>query len=241
MNLGPPDYIEWKLPASFLEPPFDENKSNGAVTIDDNANQVPVIPPQSKNSLSPSASIPIISKDLLPPLFDKTTPNPTSGVRTPSISLEAPILSGSSSTFSNHFVSPPSDFSSVPSLNSIPSVNDKKPSHTLRPTARTTTTTVSSKRQSDTTTKKLTNVLDLTKQFAVPVYTFPLENVQRPGYTEHHALNSFQIQIPDDVAKGRDKAKDRNTKPWYGENAKCPECHPSFLKPGSCEPCIKIR
>lgn len=29
--------------------------------------------------------------------------------------------------------------------------------------------------------------------------------------------------------------------PWYGENAACPECHPSFVRAGGCEPCVKIR
>lgn len=242
--------MEWKLPASFLEPPFDENKSNGAVTIDDNANQVPVLPPQSKNfAVSSPVPIPPITKELLPPLFDKPADSFNPAIRTPSISLEAPALSGSSTTYSNHFVSPPSNFSVFPSVNAIPSGNDKnpfgKPAQTPRPptvtrTTTSTTSTVSSKRHSDTSPKH-TNILNLTNQFSVPEYTFPLENVQRPGYNEHNALTSFQVQIPDEVTGSRDKAKDRNTKPWYGENSKCPECHPSFLKPGSCEPCIKIR
>lgn len=76
------------------------------------------------------------------------------------------------------------------------------------------------------------NYLDLKKLLLIPDYTFPLEVDGRPGYQETNSVNSFQIKIPDRTGDG---------KPWYGENAECPECHPSFLKPGTCEPCIKIR
>lgn len=79
------------------------------------------------------------------------------------------------------------------------------------------------------------NYLDLKKLLLIPDYTFPLEvdDGRRPSYQENDAVNSFQIKIPVGQ-KTRGKA-------WYGENADCPECHPSFLKPGSCEPCIKFR
>lgn len=79
------------------------------------------------------------------------------------------------------------------------------------------------------------NYKDLQKKFLIPEFLFPLESqAQRTGY-DHigaGAVNSFQIQIPTRLEKD---------KPWYGENLSCPECHPSFLKPGTCEPCIKIR
>lgn len=79
------------------------------------------------------------------------------------------------------------------------------------------------------------NYLDLKKLLLIPDYTFPLEadDGRRPSYQENDAVNSFQIKIPASQ-KTREKA-------WYGENADCPECHPSFLKPGSCEPCVKFR
>lgn len=240
---GPPIYYEWKLPASLLEPPFDENKSNGAITI---GNQVPVIPPQSTNSskTSSTAAIPPIDKGLVPPLFDRTT-KPL--VKLPSLSLQPPILSASSSIVSNSFVSAPSNFS-FPSLNAISQSDssisknsiDKLQTPRSVTTSRTTINSITTKRQSDATTKVDPNYVVLKKQFSVPNYTFPLENVQRPGYTDNNAFNSFQIKIPDNLNRDSNKIGS-SSKPWYGENAKCPECHPSFLKPGSCEPCIKIR
>lgn len=81
------------------------------------------------------------------------------------------------------------------------------------------------------------NYLELRKKLAIPNFTFPLESEasQRGTYEYDGAVNSFQIKIPayarsDDVSTA-----------WYGENGKCPECHPTFLRPGSCEPCVKIR
>ncbi|XP_055644114.1 mucin-2 [Toxorhynchites rutilus septentrionalis] len=81
------------------------------------------------------------------------------------------------------------------------------------------------------------NYLELRKKLAIPNFTFPLESEVSPRGTYEYdgAVNSFQIKIPayarsDDVSPA-----------WYGENSKCPECHPTFLRPGSCEPCVKIR
>ncbi|XP_062560957.1 uncharacterized protein LOC134225139 [Armigeres subalbatus] len=81
------------------------------------------------------------------------------------------------------------------------------------------------------------NYLELRKQLAIPDFTFPLENVAaaKSVYDNEAAVNSFQIRIP---AYAR---SDDDSTAWYGENAKCPQCHPAFVRPGSCEPCIKIR
>ncbi|XP_058822361.1 mucin-2 [Topomyia yanbarensis] len=81
------------------------------------------------------------------------------------------------------------------------------------------------------------NYLELRKSLAIPDFTFPLESESGPRGTYEHdgAVNSFQIRIPSYA-----RSNDSRTA-WYGENAKCPHCHPAFLRPGSCEPCVKIR
>lgn len=81
--------------------------------------------------------------------------------------------------------------------------------------------------------KKLlgTNYSLLKKELSIPEYQFPLEGEDaRTGYERKEAVNSFQIKIPN-----------KRVLEWYGENPNCPECHPSFVKPGTCEPCVKIR
>jgi hypothetical protein len=80
---------------------------------------------------------------------------------------------------------------------------------------------------------------DLQKQFLIPKYDFPLETVDDRAadrYDDTSKLTSFQVKIPEHALKVA-----ANAKPWYGENPKCPECHPSFVVPGKCEPCVKIR
>ncbi|XP_038118488.1 mucin-5AC isoform X1 [Culex quinquefasciatus] len=82
------------------------------------------------------------------------------------------------------------------------------------------------------------NYLELRRKLAIPDFTFPLEaepSDRRTVFEHDGAVNSFQIKIP---AYAR---SDDDSTAWYGENAKCPECHPAFLRPNSCEPCVKIR
>lgn len=84
--------------------------------------------------------------------------------------------------------------------------------------------------------KKLlgTNYSVLKKELSIPEYQFPLEGEEvRTGYEKKEAVNSFQIKIPDKSTLQYSE--------WYGENPECPQCHPSFVKPGTCEPCVKIR
>lgn len=80
--------------------------------------------------------------------------------------------------------------------------------------------------------------LKLRKDLSVPEFIFPLEISGRTGYEHLNTLNSFQLEIP---KKKVDKGEVETRKTWFGENPKCPECHPTFLKPGTCEPCIKSR
>lgn len=240
---GPPVYREWKLPAADLEPPFDENKSNGAITISDE-NQIPVIPPQTTQSIAAA----FLDKDLVPPLFDSSSPN-LNNVKLPSISLRPPayspipVYNDTVQAATNH--SFPS-FTALHNPNLFGQTTDKSQTQRSVSTTPTAANSFSTKRNSETTTRKELNYLELKKQFSVPEYTFPLENIERPSYTENNAFNSFQIKIPDEIVQSQELISDGSSnelqrKPWYGENAKCPECHPSFLKPGTCEPCIKIR
>lgn len=247
---GPPIYIEWKLPASGLEPPIDENKSNGAITISD---QVPVIHPEKTTQ----PTFPFIEKDLVPPILSNAnslTDDETDEFRNialPSLSLRPPLFTSPSTEANinmNRIGNTNHSFPSILSLHGSASTQNKvfdksqTQQHSITTTTRSTVNSITTKRQSDDapTTKDL-NYLDLKKQLSIPEFTFPLEEIQRPSYTDNNALNSFRIRIPDDVAQNRADISGEKIKSWYGENARCPECHPSFLKPDSCEPCIKFR
>lgn len=248
---GPPIYFEWKIPASGLEPPIYENKSNGVITITD-GNQVPVLPPQNTiDAVQQSITIPPLEKDLVPPLLGDNNSvsdesNEFANIKPPSVSLRPPLFSPPSQAVasSNH------SFPSIAPISQHSSVTIQNKAFDKSQTPRSVTTTgrtingITTKRQSigDAVTPKDINYLDLKKQLLIPEFTFPLETVQRPSYTESNAVNSFQIRIPDDVAQNRaDLTSSEKVKSWFGENSECPECHPSFLKPGSCEPCIKFR
>lgn len=220
---APPLFFEWKIPANDLEPPHFDDKNNNALTIDDN--QIPVIPPE---TAKPFVAIPILEKDLVPPLFD-TNIN-ANHIDVPANTLKPPLFSPLPVANDTDVAASNHSFPTLATLNDalqnfstdLTHVTDKSQTPRSVPTT-------STKRQSETTTNEI-NYLDLQKQFSIPEYTFPLETVQRPGYQNSNAVNSFLIKIPE-------KKKPH----WYGENANCPECHPSFLKPGTCEPCIKLR
>ncbi|KAH8353875.1 hypothetical protein KR084_009958 [Drosophila pseudotakahashii] len=87
-----------------------------------------------------------------------------------------------------------------------------------------------------------TDISHLRKQLLIPEYAFPLETIGRTGYgpgvgggasvagassISGDLYNSFQLKIPEQRSK------------WFGENPKCPECHPSFVLPGTCDPCLR--
>ena len=81
---------------------------------------------------------------------------------------------------------------------------------------------------------------DLQRIYAVPQFDFPIENTGRDGYENLEALNSFQVKIPvrSDGVQQQSGAQQRY---YYLENEFCdPSCHPSFFKPGRCEPCVKL-
>ncbi|CAG9787584.1 unnamed protein product [Diatraea saccharalis] len=64
--------------------------------------------------------------------------------------------------------------------------------------------------------------------YFVPDYIFPLDK-PHPGYEDEDAHTSFQVKIG------------RTGRASFGENPACPQCHPAYLKPGTCEPCIVNR
>ncbi|ALC45652.1 CG14880 [Drosophila busckii] len=85
------------------------------------------------------------------------------------------------------------------------------------------------------------DITQLRKQLLIPEIVFPLETIGRTGYAAGASAagdvyNSFQLKIPERRSSGSGSAKSGK---WFGENPKCPECHPSFVQPGSCEPCLR--
>ncbi|CAG9562809.1 unnamed protein product [Danaus chrysippus] len=64
--------------------------------------------------------------------------------------------------------------------------------------------------------------------YFVPDYVFPLDG-PHPGYGDDDAQTSFQVQVS------------RPGRSSYGENPSCPQCHPAYLEPGTCEPCVVKR
>lgn len=200
---GPPIYFEWKIPASGLEPPKYESRSNE----------------YSDNEISTtegSSSISVPTESLQLPILN----NGSVIFRTPSNGLEPPVEQDVFSRFAHN----PFLTSALASLSSTEKVKNKSPTpRSISPSEEKIQNTIEQPKDN--------NYLDLKKLLLIPDYTFPLEVDGRPGYQQANSVNSFQIKIPDRTGE----------KPWYGENADCPECHPSFLKPGTCEPCIKIR
>lgn len=77
-------------------------------------------------------------------------------------------------------------------------------------------------------TPKPRNVEYNISSYLVPDYVFPLDK-PHPGYDSEDAQTSFQVEVS------------RPGRSSYGENPECPQCHPAYLKPGTCEPCIVKR
>ncbi|XP_034829035.1 uncharacterized protein js isoform X2 [Maniola hyperantus] len=67
-----------------------------------------------------------------------------------------------------------------------------------------------------------------TSSYFVPDFVFPLDS-PHPGYDDDAAQTSFQVEVS------------RPGRASYGENPACPQCHPAYLNPGTCEPCIVRR
>lgn len=178
----------------------------------------------SDNEISTTEGTPNISV----PTESLQLPSVTNGsviFRTPSNGLEPPVEQDVFSRFAHN----PFLTSALASLTSTEKLKSKSPTpRSISSSEEKLQNAVEETKSKET---KDNNYLDLKKLLLIPDYTFPLEADGRSGYEQANSVNSFQIKIPDRTGD----------KPWYGENAECPECHPSFLKPGTCEPCIKIR
>ncbi|XP_047990170.1 sporozoite surface protein 2 [Leguminivora glycinivorella] len=64
--------------------------------------------------------------------------------------------------------------------------------------------------------------------YFVPDYVFPLDK-PHPGYEDENAETSFSVKVS------------RPGRASYGENPNCPQCHPAYVIPGTCEPCVVKR
>lgn len=94
-------------------------------------------------------------------------------------------------------------------------------------------TTATTKVSTTSAVRNPSDIFQIRKDLSVPEYAFPLENAGRTGYLDTDVYNSFQLKIPERRLDTEEHIH------WYGENPKCPECHPSYVRPGTCEPCIR--
>lgn len=257
-TVGPPIYFEWKIPSNGLEPPkldstiklpndqVNINKIKLPTTVRKPATDLepPVLeyahtrieepnkplqaasPPikaisnqENKNKITPVTEP---AKDLLPPINPGSTTSQLNSVN------ESPIEVANDPYANNPFLA---------SLTQIAKANPTPQTHPKAPTPRSISSEFTS---ANINTDFIRNIndkridyTDLKKKYSIPEYIFPLEGdtKAREQYGTIERRNSFQIKIPDRNGENQ----------WYGENSKCPECHPSFVKPGTCEPCVKIR
>ncbi|XP_041979874.1 probable serine/threonine-protein kinase DDB_G0276461 [Aricia agestis] len=108
-----------------------------------------------------------------------------------------------------------------PKISNVTYVNTTEPERIERPRYRPRSTT----EEPD---LKTQNVEYNISSYFVPDYVFPLDG-SHPGYEGDHAQTSFQVEIS------------RPGRSSFGENPACPHCHPAYLDPGSCEPCVVQR
>lgn len=213
---GPPIYYEWKIPAIALEPPIYESQA-----ITDYAN----------NKISTT------EQSTSDQFVNYNTVN-QSNIKKPANGLEPPLFETASTQneVRSKFAHNPFISAALESIATSTSERGSSDSPHKSPTPR--SIPIDLNKDDDTVSNHIktkdNNYLELKKLLHIPDYTFPLESDKdRKSYDKSDSVNSFQIKIPINH-----KEKER---PWYGENAECPECHPSFVKPGTCEPCIKIR
>ncbi|XP_068153202.1 uncharacterized protein js [Drosophila tropicalis] len=216
----------------------------------------------------PAAAGQLPFNDLLPPFVDfvphdiATTQGPPIYYewKVPSNGLEPPKMDPPIGVDGREYPETTGDYNSAanPRLNDIASHNQpplpvSKSSSTRRlPSSRsikpnelqTVQSTTAAQRRSDVLVFSSTDITQLRKQLLIPEYAFPLENIGRTGYgpgssNSGDLYNSFQLKIPERrfglAATGSASTSSR----WFGENPKCPECHPSFVLPGTCEPCLQ--
>lgn len=211
---GPPIYYEWKIPSDGLEPPKFDSPSPSSSGIESEN--------QTKDDIISSGS-------------STVTENYTTNLPFANNPFLAPILN-------RHHDQQKSTRSFIrsPTVRSIPKTTTTlQPPHfsTQYNTAdddNDTENTATKRNENLNNAHKEVDIQQLQKDYLIPDFLFPLENDARTGYEQSDIVNSFQLKIPD-------HHDDNEKKSWYGENSECPECHPSFVKPGTCEPCIRRR
>lgn len=227
-----------------LEPPLFTYSTVRPTTVQSNQ-QIPVLPPVQNTNANPNSldDVPELEKDLLPPIYDWNSLTFTR-IRIPYHDILPPTVGPPTTNVNNNAQSGGNHtFPSLTPLHGHVNSTDKAQTQRSVPTASqsSTTNSIQSTTSSSRATTKEINYLDLQKEFLIPTFEFPLETVdERPSYESNNVFNSFQVKLPDG-SSGELNHKQNTGNQWYGENAQCPECHPSFLKPGTCEPCIKFR
>lgn len=254
--------IRTPAPAQGFKPPtprppvIDSNNNNGTNTYSSSFNNK-----QDRGNIKHE----VPSKELLPPLSDfvqhdvATTQGPPIYYewKVPSDGLEPPKLESPIGVDGREYPETVADYNSISTNNGFTSVSqfgiDQKQSDNKQ-TSRTpisrsiketgqpngvtqknklTTTTARPSSNNQPSSSKPEDIFQIRKDLSVPEYAFPLENGGRTGYLDTDVYNSFQLKIPERHTDNVDHLH------WYGENAKCPECHPSYVRPGTCEPCIR--
>lgn len=227
------------LPSNDLLPPFESLH-----IYDDSTTQGPPIYYEWK----------IPASALEPPLVGRRTPsNPiststeqsTTAIHVPANGLQPPLFTDPTNQFRNNpFVSFALATSITSETQQTSTIDHKSPTPRSIPLDLSSSTVDDADISMNHLKVKDNNYLELKKSLLIPDYTFPLEldPAARISYDKGDSLNSFQIRIPSGRGGAQHAVEVKENQPaWYGENAECPECHPSFVKPGTCEPCIKIR
>ncbi|XP_055382890.1 mucin-2 isoform X2 [Condylostylus longicornis] len=263
---GPPIYYDWKIPSNALEPPkldppigtegrLPEYEIEFRKKQKGNTNQSQLQEqklPLEQQQLPLENVLPTFLPDDSHSLQDSQLKQGSFGKKiqlqgippeTPSLDLQPPFSdhldfsSNSNDSISENNKSFP--FSHNPFLSTLATKSQRSVnSSTKTPTSSPRPFSTSNKRELISGNHKKNSpaselqIQQLKRQLSVPDFLFPLEN-GRTGYDFNESKNSFQLKIP--KRRSDDKSK------WYGENPECPECHPSFAKPGTCEPCIKRR
>ncbi|XP_037956815.1 mucin-2 [Teleopsis dalmanni] len=204
---GPPIYYEWKVPSNGLEPP----KVEAPIGVDGREYPDTIIDYNAINAAG----------GFLPTISSAGDQQKTAATQT-NVFTNNPFLAGK--------------IKSEVSTTRTPSSRSVKENSITEPTVKPTTSSRSNKRAESEVVVPTApaDIVQLRKDFSVPEYLFPLENIGRTGYLASDTYNSFQLKIPD---RRSDAVEEHQH--WFGENPKCPECHPSYVKPGTCEPCLR--
>lgn len=205
--------------------------------------------------LQPKSELPF--NDLLPPFVDfvphdiATTQGPPIYYewKVPANGLEPPKLDPPIGVDGREYPETTGDYKQDSKLNDIAShgaTSKRLPISRSIKTNELPAATEKAQRRSDlvtaSSTSTSTDITQLRKQLLIPEYAFPLETIGRTGYAPGGDLyNSFQLKIPErrSSTNSGNSATATSKGRWFGENPKCPECHPSFVLPGTCEPCLR--